>query len=153
MATIRFHDVTRHFAGAAEPAVAGVDLDIADHETVALVGPPGSGKTTLLRLVAGLEAPDRGRVVLGDPSGGGQPVEVVLLFQNYAIYPHLSVRDNVATPPQGGTDRSRPTRRSTRSSTSSASPTWRNARRHRCRRATGCGWRSRGPWRGVPECC
>ncbi len=99
MARICFQDVTRHFSGADEPAVAGVDLEIADGEAVALVGPPGAGKTTLLRLAAGLEVPDQGRVLLGsggDGEGGdGEQVEVVLLYQNYATYPNLSVRDNI----------------------------------------------------------
>jgi multiple sugar transport system ATP-binding protein len=98
MATIRFQDVTRHFSGAAEPAVAGANLHVADGEAVAFLGPPGAGKTTLLRLAGGLEIPDGGRVVLGDPEGVDDEIEVVLLFQNYAIYPHLSVRDNIATP-------------------------------------------------------
>lgn len=102
MARICFQDVTRHFSGAAEPAVAAVDLEIADGEAVALVGPPGAGKTTLLRLAGGLEVPDQGRVLLGDQEGGGDGIEVVLLFQNYAIYPNLSVRDNIANPLRGG---------------------------------------------------
>lgn len=102
MTRICFEDVTRHFSGAAEPAVAGVDLDVADGEAVAFVGPPGAGKTTLLRLAGGLEVPDRGRVLLGDPAGGGEEVEVMLLFQNYAIYPNLSVRDNIANPLRAG---------------------------------------------------
>lgn len=104
MARIQFQDVTRHFSGAAEPAVAGVDLDVADGESVALVGPPGAGKTTLLRLAGGLEVPDQGRVILDDQAGDGDRVEVkvVLLFQNYAIYPNLSVRDNITEPLRPG---------------------------------------------------
>ena len=98
MAQIRFQDVTRHFAGAADPAVTSVDLDIADGESVAFVGPPGAGKTTLLRLAGGLEVPDRGQITVGDQDGAGGTAEVVMLFQNYAIYPHLSVRDNIASP-------------------------------------------------------
>lgn len=101
MARICFQDVTRHFSGAAEPAIAAVDLDVADGEAVALVGPPGAGKTTLLRLAGGLEVPDQGRVLLGDQEGGRDEIEVVLIFQNYAIYPNLSVRDNIATPLRG----------------------------------------------------
>lgn len=101
MTRICFEDVTRHFSGAAEPAVVSVDLDVADGEAVALVGPPGAGKTTLLRLAAGLEAPDHGRVLLDGRPGPHDGVEVVLLFQNYAMYPHLSVRDNIATSLRG----------------------------------------------------
>ena len=102
MARIRFEDVTRHFSGAAEPAVVGVDLEVVDGEAVALVGPPGAGKTTLLRLVGGLEVPDKGRVLLGDSEHVDGEIEVVLLFQNYAIYPNLSVRDNIVSPVRPG---------------------------------------------------
>jgi len=98
MARISFQHVTRHFSGAEEPAVDAVDLEVADGETVALVGPAGAGKTTLLRLAGGLEVPDTGRVLLGDPPDGDVDVVVVLLFQNYAIYPNLSVRDNIVGP-------------------------------------------------------
>jgi ABC-type sugar transport system ATPase subunit len=98
MAKICFKDVTRHFSGAAEPAVAGVDLQVADGEVVAFVGPTGAGKTTLLRLAGGLEVPDSGRVLLGDSEDVDDAIEVVLLFQNYAIYPNLSVRENIASP-------------------------------------------------------
>jgi len=101
MARICFEDVTRHYAGAEEPAVVDVHLEVDEGETVALVGPPGAGKTTLLRLAGGLELPDEGKVRLeGSPrdlEGDGQ-VEVVLVFQNYAVYPNLSVRENVASP-------------------------------------------------------
>jgi multiple sugar transport system ATP-binding protein len=97
MAQIRFEGVTRHFSGAAAPAVAAVDLDIADGEAVALVGPTGAGKTTLLRLAGGLEVPDRGQVHVGGAEDGSDVV-VAMLFQNYAIYPNLSVRENVALP-------------------------------------------------------
>ena len=102
MAHISFQDVTRHFSAAERPAVAAVDLEVRDGETVALVGPAGAGKTTLLRLAGGLEAPDRGRVVLGGSDAGDGAVDVVLLFQNYAIYPNLSVRDNIVNPLRHG---------------------------------------------------
>lgn len=99
MARLRFEGVTRHFAHAPTPAVADVDLDVADGEVVLVTGPAGSGKTTLLRLAGGLEVPDQGRVVVGDgPGTGPEEAEVALVFQNYAIYPHLSVRQNIALP-------------------------------------------------------
>ncbi len=93
MVRVRFEGVSRHYPGAARPAVAQVDLTVADGETVALVGPAGAGKTTLLRLACGLEVPDRGRVVLGE--GNAEHLEVVLLFQNYPVHPHRSVREYV----------------------------------------------------------
>ena len=96
MARVEFAEVTRHFAHASEPAVAGVDLEVADGEVVVVTGPPGSGKTTLLRLAAGLEVPDQGHVRIGD--GPPAQAEVALVFQNYAVYPHLTVRDNISLP-------------------------------------------------------
>jgi len=80
-------------------AVDGVSLDIAAGEFFALLGPSGCGKTTLLRMLAGFETPDEGRILLG-----GKDIAHVLpherpvnmMFQNYALFPHLSVRDNIA---------------------------------------------------------
>jgi putrescine transport system ATP-binding protein len=80
-------------------AVDGVSLDIAAGEFFALLGPSGCGKTTLLRMLAGFETPDQGRILLG-----GEDIAHVLpherpvnmMFQNYALFPHLSVRDNIA---------------------------------------------------------
>ena len=80
-------------------AVDGLDLEIADGEFFSLLGPSGSGKTTVLRLIAGFELPSSGRIVLG-----GQDVtrlapfrrDVNTVFQDYALFPHLSVFDNVA---------------------------------------------------------
>lgn len=68
-------------------------------ETVALLGPSGCGKTTVLRIVAGLERPDRGRVLLAGRDATDWPPErrgVGLVFQSYALFPHLSVAGNVA---------------------------------------------------------
>ena len=99
MARLRLEGVTRHFRHARTPAVAEVDLDVADGEVVLVTGGAGSGKTTLLRLAAGLELPDRGRVLVGEGAGTGpEAAQVALVFQNYAIYPHLSVRQNIALP-------------------------------------------------------
>lgn len=96
MARLSFEGVTRHFARAKEPAVADVDLVVDDGEVVLVTGPPASGKTTLLRLAAGLELPDKGQVVIA--GARREDPEVALVFQNYAIYPNLSVRENVALP-------------------------------------------------------
>jgi putative spermidine/putrescine transport system ATP-binding protein len=81
----------------------GVDLSVAKGEFVSLLGPSGCGKTTLLRIVAGLLAPDRGRVVLDGADIVRLPPhkrDVGVVFQNYALFPHLSVADNVAFGPR-----------------------------------------------------
>jgi len=87
------------FAGADRPALDDVGLHVGDGEVVALLGPSGCGKTTLLRVVAGLVAPDAGRVVLDGVDLAGVPVHrrgVGLMFQDYALFPHRDVGGNVA---------------------------------------------------------
>ena len=80
-------------------ALAGVDLEVRSGELVALLGPSGSGKTTLLRIIAGLEVSDSGRVLFGDEDATAIPVQkrgVGFVFQNYALFRHMSVFDNIA---------------------------------------------------------
>ena len=94
---IRIQDITKHFAGF--QALNGVDLDIADGELIALLGPSGSGKTTLLRIIAGLEFADAGRVLFGAEDMAARAVRernVGFVFQHYALFKHMSVRDNVS---------------------------------------------------------
>lgn len=89
----------RHHAGAAAPAVNDVSLDLDVGEVVTLLGPSGCGKSTVLRIVAGLEQPDGGRVLIdGVDVTSSAPSErpISLVFQHYALFPHLSVLDNVA---------------------------------------------------------
>jgi ABC-type Fe3+/spermidine/putrescine transport system ATPase subunit len=77
----------------------GLNLKVAAGETVALLGPSGSGKSTLLKVVAGLEEPDAGRVLVDGQDLEGVPPEqrgFALMFQDFALFPHLSVLDNVA---------------------------------------------------------
>ena len=82
-------------------ALKGVDLDIAAGEFFALLGPSGSGKTTTLRILAGLESADEGKVLVDERDiTDADPGErdVAMVFQSYALYPHMSVRDNIAFP-------------------------------------------------------
>ncbi len=94
---IRFEGVTKRFGEVA--AVDNLSLDIFEREFFALLGPSGCGKTTLMRLIAGFEPPDEGRVLLaGDDLAGIPPYRrpVNMMFQSYALFPHMSVFDNVA---------------------------------------------------------
>jgi spermidine/putrescine transport system ATP-binding protein len=84
-------------------AVDDVSLSIGKGEIFSLLGPSGCGKTTLLRMVAGLDQPDSGRVLLDGQDITALPPEVRpvnTVFQNYALFPHLSVRDNIAFGPR-----------------------------------------------------
>jgi ABC-type sugar transport system ATPase subunit len=79
-------------------AIGHVDLDIEDGKFLVLVGPSGCGKSTLLRLIAGLETPTSGRILLGGADVTGLPPQardLAMVFQNYALYPHMSVRRNL----------------------------------------------------------
>ena len=79
-------------------AVDSVDLEIAKGEFFTMLGPSGSGKTTTLRIIAGFERPDTGRVVLGGDDVTGRPPydrNVNTVFQDYALFPHMSVSENV----------------------------------------------------------
>jgi len=100
---ITLRNVTKSFGG--DPVVRDVSLDIAAGEFFVILGPSGCGKTTLLRMIAGLETPDEGRIAL-DGTGvfdGGinlapEKRNVGVVFQSYALWPHMTVRDNVAFP-------------------------------------------------------
>jgi len=99
VAEVSLIDVGKRF-GAIE-AVRGLSLSIADGEFVVLLGPTGAGKTTTLRLIAGLERPDGGTVVIRGRDVTKQvPAErdVAFVFQQYSLYPHLTVYDNLAFP-------------------------------------------------------
>ena len=81
------------------PILRGIDLTIEDGEFAVLVGPSGCGKSTLLRTVAGLEEPDEGSVSLGDRDvtrAAPRDRDIAMVFQSYALYPHLTVRENLA---------------------------------------------------------
>src|SRR5438874_4029649 len=81
------------------PAVRGIDLDIADKEFVVLVGPSGCGKTTTLRMIAGLEDITDGEILIGGDLVNDVPPkdrDIAMVFQNYALYPHMTVHENMA---------------------------------------------------------
>ena len=106
MADVVLHNATKTFG--AITAVDHIDLTINDGEFIVLLGPTGAGKTTTLRLIAGLEALDTGRVMIdGRDVSGDAPAlrDVSFVFQQYSLYPHLSVYDNLAFPLRSPTRR------------------------------------------------
>jgi multiple sugar transport system ATP-binding protein len=97
MAAIELEHVTKAFAGGVV-AVDDVNLTIADGEFMVLVGPSGCGKSTLLRMIAGLEEITEGTISIGDVDVTElEPPDrdIAMVFQNYALYPHMSVRENL----------------------------------------------------------
>ncbi len=100
-ARLTFENVVRRYDGT--DALLGVDLDIAPGEVVCLLGPSGCGKTTLLRIASGIERPTSGRVLINEREVAGPhrfvpPEErsVGLMFQDFALFPHLTILQNVA---------------------------------------------------------
>src|SRR5918912_4254303 len=97
MASVDIRRVKKTFG--AVPVIHGVDIDIADEEFVVLVGPSGCGKSTLLRMIAGLEQISGGEIAIGGTVVNNLPPkdrDIAMVFQNYALYPHMTVRDNMA---------------------------------------------------------
>jgi putative spermidine/putrescine transport system ATP-binding protein len=95
-ADVRLEGVRRAYGDVV--AVDDIDLEIRRNEFFTMLGPSGSGKTTTLRMIAGFEAPDRGRVKLGGRDVTDEPPydrEVNTVFQDYALFPHMNVGDNV----------------------------------------------------------
>lgn len=101
MATLSLQGLTRRHPGSERPALDRLDLEVGDGELLVLVGPSGCGKSTALRLIAGLDSPDGGRVHIDGRDVTHAPPQdrdVAMVFQGYALYPHLSARDNIAFP-------------------------------------------------------
>jgi multiple sugar transport system ATP-binding protein len=98
MAEVFIRQVIKEYEGHVQ-AVKGVDLEVADQEFPVLVGPSGCGKTTLLRMIAGLEEITSGEIWIGGDVVNDIPPrdrDIAMVFQNYALYPHMSVFDNMA---------------------------------------------------------
>jgi sn-glycerol 3-phosphate transport system ATP-binding protein len=97
VAEVEFRGVSRRFGDV--QALHGLDLTVADGEFLILVGPSGCGKSTALRLLAGLDKPTSGEILIGGRSvtrlGPGER-DIAMVFQNYALYPHMSVHQNLA---------------------------------------------------------
>jgi multiple sugar transport system ATP-binding protein len=101
MAEVRFEGATRTYPGTDTPAVDALDLQIGDGEFMVLVGPSGSGKTTALRMLAGLEEVDDGAIYIGSRDVTyvtPKKRDVAMVFQNYALYPYLTVEANIGFP-------------------------------------------------------
>ena len=98
MATVKFDNATRIYPGNDKPSVDKLNIDIEDGEFLVLVGPSGCGKSTSLRMLAGLEEVNGGKIWIGDRDVADlspKDRDVAMVFQNYALYPHMSVADNM----------------------------------------------------------
>ena len=98
MAEVKFDHVTRIYPGNTEPSVDDLNMEIKDGEFLVLVGPSGCGKSTTLRMLAGLEEVNQGSIMIGDTDVTNmQPKDrdIAMVFQNYALYPHMTVADNM----------------------------------------------------------
>src|SRR3954452_10887207 len=98
MATVTFDRAQRLYPGATVPAVNELSLEIAVGEFLVLVGPSGCGKSTSLRMLAGLEEVTEGRILIGDRDVthlAPKERDIAMVFQNYALYPHMTVADNM----------------------------------------------------------
>jgi len=99
MATVRYDKASRIYPGTTRPAVDSLDLEIGDGEFLVLVGPSGCGKSTSLRMLAGLEDVDQGAIYIENKDVTNLPPkarDIAMVFQNYALYPHMTVYENMA---------------------------------------------------------
>jgi multiple sugar transport system ATP-binding protein len=99
VAELAFRNVTKRFGGVT--AVENLSLEVGDGEFIVLLGPTGAGKTTTLRLAGGLETPDTGTIAIGGAEVTDAPSaarDVAFVFQQYSLYPHYTVFENMAFP-------------------------------------------------------
>ena len=96
MADLEIRNLTRSFPSGG--GVFDISLTVSSGEFVVLLGPSGCGKTTLLRLIAGLEYPDSGEIQIGGRERRTRRESIAMVFQNFALYPHMTVFQNIAFP-------------------------------------------------------
>ena len=98
MAEVKVTNLNKLYAGRIA-AVKDINLSIRDKEFAVLVGPSGCGKSTTLRMIAGLEEPTTGKIYIGNKVVNDVPAKdrnIAMVFQNYALYPHMNARANMA---------------------------------------------------------
>jgi multiple sugar transport system ATP-binding protein len=99
MASIQLQNIVKRYGGFV--GVQDISLDIADEEFLVLLGPSGCGKTTTMRMIAGLETPTEGQIVIGGEAVNdidARDRDVAMVFQGYALYPNMSVYENIRFP-------------------------------------------------------
>ena len=99
MASIEFSNVVKIYEGKSKPVIPNLNLKIEDKEFIILVGPSGCGKSTTLRMIAGLEDISRGTLRIDGKKVNDVPArdrDIAMVFQSYALYPHLSAYENIA---------------------------------------------------------
>lgn len=99
MAVVTLKRLTKVFEGSTEPAVNDVSFQVENGEFMVLLGPSGCGKSTVLRMIAGLEGITSGELLIDGKSMNRVPAkdrDIAMVFQSYALYPHMKVRDNLA---------------------------------------------------------
>jgi multiple sugar transport system ATP-binding protein len=99
VSVISIEHISKTYPGGKTPAVRDASLTVGDSEFMVLLGPSGCGKTTLLRMLAGLEYPDAGRILIGERDVTDLPPRkrgIAMVFQSYAVFPHLTVFENIA---------------------------------------------------------
>jgi ABC-type sugar transport system ATPase subunit len=100
MASVRLENISKSFIEK-EHVLDDISLEIDDRTVTSLLAPTGFGKTTLLRIIAGVEKPDRGRVFFGEKDVTELPTQkrnVAMVFQSFALYPNMTVHENIASP-------------------------------------------------------
>ena len=98
MAKVVFDHVSRIYPGNDTPSVDDLSMEIQDGEFLVLVGPSGCGKSTTLRMLAGLEEVNEGHIYIGDvdvTNVQAKDRDIAMVFQNYALYPHMTVEENM----------------------------------------------------------